>query len=181
MATILRVINQQLTSASILIDKIDRSQGNFTGYAQKQKMAIYVPLKNPKDLSVKGYSDLPLTDEVLLSDNNGSISGLRASGHITSASVNTTSLVAPTTTSAANALGTTTINGTTFVSIAPDLTYVVLTNTTGVTQVIPASSFASITATKIEILDGVVSIGTPTTGWEVVVKANSKTSNSSTI
>src|SRR5271154_4303279 len=68
-ATSIRVTNSQVLNRSILIDKIDRSQGNTEGYAQLAKFAVYVPYTNPVDPTVKGYIDLPPTDEVMLSLN----------------------------------------------------------------------------------------------------------------
>ena len=68
-ATLVRVINGQKLPRSILLDKIDRSQGNFDKprpYAQAAKQAIYVPYVNPVDPTVPGYVDLVPTDEVLL-------------------------------------------------------------------------------------------------------------------
>lgn len=68
-ATLVRVINGQKLPRSILLDKIDRSQGNFDKprpYAQAAKQTIYVPYVNPIDPTVAGYVDLVPTDEVLL-------------------------------------------------------------------------------------------------------------------
>src|SRR5512135_1133637 len=83
-ATLVRVINGQKLPRSILLDKIDRSQGNFSHpvpYAQSAKQAIYVPYVNPVDPTVAGYVDLVPTDEVLLELNlpKGSIYQLSVS------------------------------------------------------------------------------------------------------
>jgi hypothetical protein len=100
-----RVVNQQqILNQSILIDKIDRSQGNFTGYAQKPKQKIYVPYINPDTTKIatprtKGYIDLVPTDEVLLSLNNGTISGLTAKGYVLSSRVLSTTVATPALTS----------------------------------------------------------------------------------
>lgn len=179
---LVRVINQQKRVSSILLDKIDVSQGNFEGYAQHPKQKIYVPYKNPIDPSVKGYTDLVETDEVLLAmAPKGVIDGLNTRGEISFAIVASSLLATPVITAASNAAGTTTITGTTFQSVSPDLTYVTLTNLSGVSQKIPQSSFNSINGTTITILDGVVTIGTPTTGWKARVQANSKLSNQFTL
>lgn len=180
MATMLRVVNQQRLVRSILLDKIDRSQGNFTGYANRAKFALYVPYANPLDPSVKGYVDLPPTDEVLLQAGKakGVIAQLVAKGYVTTTAFNTTVTATPVVTSAADALGTLTINGTTFLSLAPDVTYVILTNPgTGATQTVPQSSFATQSGTQITIANATVTIGTPGAGWKVQVQANSKKSN----
>lgn len=81
--TLFRVTNQGLIKNSILIDKIDQSQGNSEGYAQKAKQAVYVPLLNPLDKTAKGYLDMIPTDEVLLSVAKGTIAGLVARGILT--------------------------------------------------------------------------------------------------
>ncbi len=57
-ATLFRVVNQQTIVRSILLDKIDRSQGNSSGYASVAKQKLYVPYSNPLDSSLKGYVDL---------------------------------------------------------------------------------------------------------------------------
>ena len=84
MSTLVRVINQQLLKRSILIDKVDRSQGQFeTGisYAQVAKQKIYVPYANPLDPTVKGYIDMVPTDDVLMAMNGkGSIARLTTAG-----------------------------------------------------------------------------------------------------
>lgn len=178
---LVRVVNQQTISRSILIDKIDRSQGNFTGYAQKAKQKIYIPYKNPLDPSVKGYLDLVPTDEVLLSADSGTIKGLSNSGRVSFSVISSALITTPTVTSAANAAGSTTIGGTTFLSVSPDITYVTITNLAGVSQKIPQSVFTTHTAVSIVIPDVAVTIGVPGVGWQVKVQANSKVSNTFTL
>jgi hypothetical protein len=184
MSTLVRVVNQQRLNRSILIDKVDRSSGQFeTGisHAQAAKQKVYVPYSNPLDQSVKGYIDMAPTDEVLLSLNGkGTLAQLAAKGYISTTLFNSSLTVAPTISSAANAAGLTTINGTHFLSLAPDITYVTLTNLTGSSQVITdaqiiaAGAPSSISATQIVIADALVTIGTPGVGWKVTVQANSK-------
>jgi hypothetical protein len=182
-----RVVNQQqILNQSILIDKIDRSQGNFTGYAQKPKQKIYVPYINPDTTKIatprtKGYIDLVPTDEVLLSLNNGTISGLTAKGYVLSSRVLSTTVATPALTSGSHVPTNTTLGGTTFTSISPDITYAILTNLALAVQIIPSSSFTTFTGTSIVIPDGVVTIGTPGAGWKVQLKANNKLSNIRTL
>ncbi len=180
---LVRVVNQQKRVRSILLDKIDISQGNFEGYAQHPKQKIYVPYSNPLDVSVKGYVDLVESDEVLLAMGpKGVITGLAAASEVTFAVIASSLVATPVVTAASNdGMGTTTITGTTFTSVSPDVTYVTLTNLLGVSQKIPQSAFGSISATTITIADGTVTIGTPTTGWLVTVQANSKVSNQFTL
>jgi len=179
---LVRVVNQQLQVRSILLDKIDTSQGNFEGYAQHPKRKVYVPYANPVDPSVKGYLDMVESDEVLLAmAPKGVIAGLSAAGQVTYSVIASSLVATPVVTAASNSAGTTTITGTTFLSVAPDITYATLTNLLGASQKIPQSAFNTIGATSITILDGVVTIGTPATGWKVVIQANSKFSNQFTL
>lgn len=172
---LVRVAHNQTVNRSILLDKIDRSQGNFEGYAQVRKQKVYVPYVNPIDTAVAGYIDFVPTDEVLLSSDHGTISGLEDRGYITVTEFSSSLIVSPVITSAANAIGVTTIGGTTFLSLLPDITYVTLTNNiTLATQKIPQSVFATHTNIQIKINDGVVAIGVPAAGWLAVVQANSK-------
>ncbi len=74
------------------------------------------------------------------------------------------------------------ITGTTFTSLTPDHTYVILTNLVGVSQTISDSQIIaagppnSIGATSIVIDYALITIGTPAPGWKIVVQANSKKS-----
>lgn len=83
-----RVINSQVLPRDILLDKIDRTSGQFETdltYAQTAKQPVYVPYKNPLDPTVPGYIDLIPTDEVLLQSQlpKGVITKLAARGYIT--------------------------------------------------------------------------------------------------
>jgi hypothetical protein len=178
---LIRVINQQTIIRSILIDKIDRSQGNFTGYAQVRKQRVYVPFSNPVDSSVKGYTDFVPTDEVLLSADSGTIKKLKAAGKIDFAVVASSLLATPVITSASHAATDTTVNGTTFLSVTPDVTYVIFTNLVGATQKVASSLFGSFTNILAVIPDSAITIGTPGAGWKVQVQANSKLSNQFTL
>jgi len=184
---LVRVINQQTLpqglsrDGSILLDKIDRSQGNSDSppYAQLAKQQVYVPYKNPLNAAVKGYVDLVPTDDVLLAaEADGSIGGLAAAGRVAVAIV-ASNLVATPTVSAANHADPMVIAGTGFLSVAPDLTYVELTNLSGVKQTIPSSAFtggAPDSQVQIRIPDSSI-VGSPAAGWKVRVFANSKWSN----
>jgi hypothetical protein len=128
------------------------------------------------------------TDEVLLAlATKGVLAGLAARGMVSTTLFNSTLTAAPTITSAVNALGVTTIIGTNFLSLSPDVTYVTLTTPGGLSQVITDSALilagppSSISAVQIEIDDALVTIGTPGVGWKVVVKANSKNTASFTL
>lgn len=178
---LIRVVNQQTIVRSILIDKIDRSQGNFTGYAQRAKQKVYVPYSNPVDSSVKGYIDLIPTDEVLLSADSGTIKRLADVGKVSKAVVSSALLTTPVISSASHGGSDTTINGTTFLSVSPDVTYVIFTNLVGATQKVASGLFGSFTNILAVVPDSAITIGTPTTGWKVQVQANSKLSNQFTL
>lgn len=181
--TLIRVINQQTINRSILLDKLDDGQANTIGYAHLPRNKVYVPYQKSLDINglplpspVKGYIDLCTSDRVLLSVDRGTIHGLTANGKINSFAFSSALKALPVISAASNAAGTTTIDGTTFLSVTPDVTYVVFENLLGATQTIASSHFASFTTLQITIADLEVTIGTPTTGWKVKVKANSSTS-----
>lgn len=181
---LIRVINQQTIVRSILIDKIDRSSGQFEdgpSHASSAKQRVYIPYANPLDTAVKGYTDFIPTDDVLLSADSGTIKRLSDVGRISKAIVASNLITTPVISSASHGGGSTTINGTTFLSVTPDVTYVTFTNLVGATQKVPSSSFNTFTGVLINILDGVITIGTPGAGWKVQVQANSKLSNQFTL
>jgi len=193
MSTLVRVVNQQRLVRSILIDKVDGSQGNLEhglSHAQRAKQKVYVPYSNPLDKSVKGYIDMVPTDEVLMALNEkGTLAQLAAAGWVSTTLFNSSLTAAPTVSAAAHSgsPNKTTITGTKFLSLSPDITYVTLTNLAGASQVITdaaiiaAGAPSAIGATSIVIADTLVTIGTPTTGWKVTVQANSKKSNTFTL
>ncbi len=179
---LVRVINQQTLVRSILLDKIDQSQGNSSGYARKAKQKVYVPYSNPADSSVKGYVDLIPTDEVLLSADSGTIAGLKKASRVDTAIVASNLVATPVVTGASDASTQITVDGTTFLSVAPDKTYLIVTNGAGASLKIPSTSFDTFTTLQIIVLDATVAaLGTPAPGWKVQVMANSKLSNVFTI
>jgi hypothetical protein len=176
---LIRVINQQTTHRSILLDKLDDGQANTEGYAHKNvKQKVYVPFANPLNPAVRGYTDLVLTDRVLLSsDVGGTISGLVAAGRVLAFAFSSALKATPTISSVAHVAGETTITGTTYLSVVPDITYVVFRTPGGVTQKVPSAAFAFFNATQIRVQDAAVTIGVPTEGWTVTVEANCALSN----
>ena len=101
-AQYVRVINSQKTFGnSVLLDKIDRTSGQFEtdlGYAQTAKQPVYVPYRNPVDPTVPGYIDLVPTDEVLLQLNqpHGVINKLSAKGIISYVLHHSSAIATPT-------------------------------------------------------------------------------------
>lgn len=190
MSTLIRVVNQQLVARSLLIDKVDRSQGNFEGYAQLAKQAVYVPYSKTTDAVVKGYIDMVPTDEVLLSLDSGTLKKLAAGGYITTTAFNSTLIATPVVSGATwNGVSTALeITGTTFTSLAPDTSKVIITDAAGTSTqtltdaaIVAGASPSAFGATSIIIDNTLITIGTPTTNWTVKVIANGKTSNTFTL
>lgn len=170
----LRVIHQQLGPNSILLDKIDRTQGVFEGYASNLKQKIYVPYLGVLDASTKGYVDLQMTSEVrLAAEPTGSIGGLAALGLLSTAVIESDDTDIPTVTNAVFATDKLTVSGTKLVSLNPDVTRVIITNDSGVTQTV--TTFDSNSATSI-VIDASSITGTPDTDWIVRVQSNGKIS-----
>jgi len=192
--TLARVVNEQTLpqgisrDGSILLDKIDKSQGNSEQppYAQVPKQKLYVPYANPIDTAVKGYVDLVMTDEVMLQlAADGSIGGLAAKTppDVSVALVASNLIATPVVTGAAAdapGAGDITIDGTTFLSVSPDRTRVYLTNAGGDIQIIEEADFDTHTATQIIILAAKIT-GSVAAGWKAQVFANSKYSNLFTV
>lgn len=84
-----------------------------------------------------------------------------------------------------NLIAGTTLVGTTFQSLTPDHTYIIVTNLSGSIQTLTDTAIiaagGSVGATSIIIPPGIVSGGPIIAGWSVQVKANSKLSNAFTI
>jgi len=188
--TLFRVVNQGLVKNSLLIDKVDLSQGNSFGSSRKAKQKVYVPLLNPNDKSVRGYIDMVPTDEVLLSMNGkGTLAQLQAHGYVSVTAFASALTATPTVSAAVHTGGGsvhTVITGTTMASFAPDVTYVTFTNLAGLSQTVTdqaiiAATGGAFSTTSITVPDSMLTIGTPTTGWKVQVQANSKKSNVQTL
>jgi hypothetical protein len=142
---------------------------------------VYIPYVNPLNTAVKGYTDFVPSDRVLLSANNGTIAGLTTAGRVSLAVFASSLIATPVITGDALAGASTTVTGTTFVSLAPDITYITLTNLVAVSQTIPQTSFTVLNATTITFLDATSTIGVPAAGWTAKVFANSKFSNTFTL
>lgn len=198
----IRVVNGQTLPRSILLDKIDRSSGQFLTditYAQQAKQKVYVPYSNPVDPTVAGYVDLVPTDEVLLQVN-------QPEGVIFQLSLNPPGAVTkyvtyfghagalalgPSITAAVHntPVGDTTISGpvsgATFLSLTPDHTYVIITNLTGVVQTLKDTAIigaaGTISATSIVVPNSIVTGGPVIAGWKVQVQSNSKLSSVFTV
>jgi hypothetical protein len=150
----LRLIHNQTVQGAILVDDIDDGLPNKEvhrlgstadpkayvrdGYANKPKQACYVPRTQASTgfPLIKGYITLNETPRVVLSDGKGKIAGLRTAGFVTVVSLVASDLAAPVLTLADKdtpGAGDLTLTGTTFLSVAPDVTTVVITGTGAVT------------------------------------------------
>lgn len=151
----LRLIHAQTIQGAILVDDIDDglpnkqvhrlgSTGNPAaykrdGYANEPKQAVYIPRTKPTDATVAGYIDLNETQRVLLSAENGKIAGLQTAGLISTVSLVAADLTAPAISAAALAAGDLTIDGTSFLSVGPEITTVEMWGpTVGGTEAAPA-------------------------------------------
>lgn len=182
---LVRVIHKQVIkpglsrSGSILLDKIDRCQGNCENppYAQNRKQKVYVPFSDPLSPTNAGFTDLVETDEVLLAADHpkGVIAGLVARGHVDAVKFQSNLIATPVVTNAqANTPGGSfTVTGTTFASLLPTTTRVIVNNAGAITT-IQAASFSSNSGTVIVIANATFTLAA---GMTVQVFANNKLSN----
>lgn len=187
---LVRVIHSQVLTpgisrdGSILLDKIDKSQGNSDSppYAQNPKQQVYVPYADPTTPSFAGYVDLIQTDEVKLQAEQpgGVITKLESAGHISTVVFQSNLIATPVITAAVAAGGDVTLTGTTFLSVTPTTTTVRIGPTVNALQTILSADFDTFTTTSIVILDGDIT-GTAVAGWVVQVFANNKLSNTFTV
>jgi hypothetical protein len=164
----LRLIHQQTVQGAILIDDIDDGLPNKQyhrlgatadpkayvrdGIIGKPKQECYVPRTQAAEgfPLIPGYITINETQRVTHSAGKGKIFGFQQSGHIDVISLVANDIIAPTLTLAdlgTPGPGDLTLTGTTFVSIPPDVTTVILTGT------------AAITLTAIQITGGGGTIG----------------------
>lgn len=185
---LVRVVHKQVLqpgisrNGSILLDKIDESQGNSSSppYAQLRKQALYVPYADATTPTFAGYLDLIQTDRVKLAVEHpdGVISNLVAAGHVDAFAFQSNLIATPVVTNAVAAAGDVTLTGTTFLSILPTITSVRVTPPGLATQTV--TTFSVHSGTSIVILDAAIT-GTIVAGWTVQVFANNKLSNIFTV
>ena len=190
----LRLIHNQTVSGAILVDDIDDGLPNKQvhrlgstadpnayvrdGYANKPKQPCYVPrtMANTGFPTVAGFINLNETQRVTLSAGKGKISKLQQAGLISVVSMVAADLAAPTLATAvidAPGAGDITLTGTTFLSVSPDVTTVMITGTGAVTltaaQILTGGG--TVTATSIVIPAALVP-GIADTTSSVQVRAN---------
>lgn len=190
-----RIYHNQTVAGAILIDDIDDGLPNKTvhrlgsngdpdaytadGYANKPKQPCYVPrtMASAGLPLVPGFINLYETSRVVLSAGKGKISKLQAAGYISVVSLSPSDVATPTLSSAALSGGDLTLTGTTFVSVAPDVTSVVITGTgaTTLSAMEITDGGGSVSATSIQIPAALIPDVAATTS-SVKVIANGKSS-----
>lgn len=193
----LRLIHNQLTvtPGSLLVDDIDDGLPNKEvhrlgstadpkaynrdGYANYPKQHCYIARVKPTDATLPGYIDLDQTPRVNFSAGKGKISKLQTAGWITVVSFLAADVAAPTlATAAKNVPGANdlTLTGTTFLSVSPEITSVIITGTGAVTltsaQILAGGG--TISATSIFIPAALVP-GIAAVTSTVKVRANAQT------
>lgn len=198
----LRLIHTQVVQGALLVDDIDDGLPNKPthrigsvgdpnayprdGYANDPKQGCYVPRVKITDPTIAGYIDLDETERVILSAGKGKIWGLQRTTPyplITVVSFVEGDVVAPVITGVtldSPALGDATINGTTFLSVVPEITSVHLygagvgdvTLTKAQIEAVPPGAVGALQI----IIDSTLITGF-TSGDFVVVHANAQDSN----
>jgi hypothetical protein len=150
----LRLIHNQTVQGAILVDDIDdglpNKQGHRLGstadpnayvrdgYANKPKQKCYIPRTQAAEgfPLIQGYISLNETPRVTLSAGKGKIYGLQNAGLVDVVSLVAADVAAPTLATASLNVpgpGDLTLVGTTFLSVSPDVTTVIITGTGAVT------------------------------------------------
>jgi len=199
----LRLIHQQSGLGAILIDDIDDGLPNKTahrlgssadphvmprdGYANEPKQPCYIPYSKPTDTSLPGYVDLDETPRVALSAAKGKIAGFVRAGLISVTTFAAADLATPVITGATlddPAAGDVTIDGTGFLSLAPNITSVRLQGA-GVGDVTLTQAQIEGTApgavSDIEIIIDSTLITSLASGDTITVTADDQTSNTFTL
>lgn len=192
----LRLVHAQTVTGSILVDDIDDGLPNKhvnrlggsgnpkayarDGYSKAPKQPVYITRVKKTDTTIAGYIDLRETPRVQLSAAKGKILGLKNSGKITVVSFVEGDIVTPTVTSAtlnSPGAGDLTIVGTGMLSVAPEISTVIITGTGAVTltQAQITTGGGTFTNTSVVILAALVP-GIATTSSLVKVKADTFTS-----
>lgn len=141
----LRIIHSQTVGGPLYLDDIDDGLPNKQvkrlgdtadpnayardGYANAAKQECYIPNTNPADAAQPGYIDLEETERVTHSAHNGKIKGFQDASMVSVVSFVASDLATPVITAAEidlPAVGDLQVDGTDFLSIAPDVTTVEL-------------------------------------------------------
>jgi len=169
----LRLVHNQTVQNAILVDDIDDGLPNKEvhrlgstadpnayvrdGIIGKPKQPCYVP-RTQADQGfplIPGYINLNETQRVTLSAGKGKIYGFQNSGHISVVSLVAANIKAPTLATAqigVPGVGDLTLTGTTFLSVTPDVTTVVITGTGAVTLTAAQILLGGGTVTAISIV-----------------------------
>lgn len=194
---LIRVIHKQVIrpglsrTGSILLDKMDTSQGNSSSppYAQNRKQPVYVPFADATTPTFAGYVDLIQTDNVKLANEHpkGVIVGLNNRGLVDIITFQSNLITTAVVTAAVHdspSSGDVTITisaATTYLSVTPTLTSVRITTLGGVVQTVQSTDFdAASDSTHIVIKANKIT-GSIIAGWKVQIFANNKLSNLFTV
>ncbi len=213
----IRLIHNQTVSGPILVDDIDDGLPNKEvhrlgslgdpkqyerdGYANKPKQSCYIPFSHtaPNGSTVPGFITVQQTNRVTLSQSKGKIAKLTGTPPSTQPGASTfplltvvtgitaAQLAAPVITASVHG-NPMTITGTTFTSVAPDVTSVTFALGTGGSTPAPLTLTAaqivaaggSVSGTSISIPAAAFTTA-PVAGNTVVVTANEKNSNTFTM
>lgn len=159
----LRLVHAQTVTGGILVDDIDDGLPNKqvhrlgstadpdayprNGYANADKQRCYVPRVKAGETSVAGYIDLRETSRVVHSVGSGKIYKLVQAGLITTVSFSPSDIATPTITTGTRGspgAGDLTLAGTGFLSVAPDISTVILSG----------AGVGSVTLTRTQVLAG---------------------------
>lgn len=212
----IRLVHNQTVSGPLLVDDIDDGLPNKEvhrlgslgdpkqyerdGYANKPKQPCYIPFSHtaPNGSAVAGYITVQQTNRVTLSQSKGKIAKLSTTAPAGPGSANfplltvvtgitAAQLVAPVVTAAVHG-DPASITGTTFLSVAPDITSVTFAQGTGATAPAPATlTSAQIVAAGGSVSGTAISIPAaafttaPVLNNTVFVTANEKNSNTFTL
>jgi hypothetical protein len=148
----LRLIHTQKVQGSIILDDIDDGLPNKAvhrlgstgdpkaydrdGYANSPKQRCYIPRRKLTDPTVAGYIDLKQTERVTLSAGKGKIKKFQDAGLILVVAFVEADLATPVISPGGAQLGVpgvgdVTLTGTSFLSLGPDTSYVLVTGTGG--------------------------------------------------
>lgn len=183
---IIRLLHSQTTEGSILLSNIEDGLPNKE-FGIQHKQQVYIPYyhsffdKNGKlqiDRNRAGYTDLVPSDSVKLSQASGAIFVLKVAGIFEEVEIPTGALKRPTITRAyqsakATEDGAVIIEGTNFISYAPDITSVTLIDSVGANKLTLDENDSRVTITESSIIvDGFGDGDSTYEGGTVTVAAN---------
>lgn len=124
--TRVRVIHSQTTEGPLLLNDVEDGMPREP-FAYLHEQQVYIPREDPDRPGVPGFTDLVPSDKVLASLEQGVIAGLEEQGYVlTPVLISDADLAAPTV-AGATLSGTLTLGGANLLSVAPDVSSLVIT------------------------------------------------------